>query len=784
MDDRSLQKSDRSGLVPETDQTIWLPSPGYDTPAVPRYEDQSSHLWDYLSLIWRRRWLLLLVFAVCVGGFVYSTISKSPFGRARAQLEFILPDLSSNKPDEPHTAMPVLDIPTEVEKIQSGELAERVVLNLGLYKSLLQATSPSLSSNGAPSPEQIDVLTTWLRGRLDARQVDDTQIVRVYFVDEDPHRAAEIVNRICDEYTSWVVESLAANELQARRLTEKWLAGEIEEKGKELAEQRRQLQKFKVDHSITVSESSLEDLKEKILGTEASLAQAHRQQREAIFEFDRLTSPTTDSLAWDDSDVRQIDVKIRELERTLAGLTAEYGENYSEVKRLRLELGNLADQRAEAIKRAGERNSLERTRQLASAQEAVDRANLHVEVLEKDLKELREQALRAESYLDDLRQLTLKVQGAQNDYDDLVRKYQKTRISPFPKRSPVKVVEYASSPKTQVPSLVRGVTLGSFVGLFLGISLIVFLDYMDTKVRGPSELEKTLHLPTLGFIPKFKNGRTQADAGVDKRLIIHQQPQSAAAENFRCLRTSVQYSRAGRPPKLVLVTSALEQEGKSTVAANLAIAYAQKGKKTLLIDSDMCRPTVHKMFNVKKSPGLAEILTGKSDDATDEPAGHFRETAIRRLFILPSGSSVPNPVDLLDSDVMRDLLVLLSEEYDQVIIDSAPLLLRSDTNVLVPSVDGVALVVRSGVTPRAAARKARDRILSMQGKILGAVINNPRKGLARSELYGYGYEYGYGTAGGLNDESNGKDRSKTRRMLAEAANTVQITSSSADDGDG
>jgi capsular exopolysaccharide synthesis family protein len=179
-------------------------------------------------------------------------------------------------------------------------------------------------------------------------------------------------------------------------------------------------------------------------------------------------------------------------------------------------------------------------------------------------------------------------------------------------------------------------------------------------------------------------------------------------------------------------------EGKTTISINLAIALASRGKRVLLIDADLKKPSLNKLFNVDRKLGLTEILTGKFD-GTNLP-----ETEIKNLFVLASGSRPPNPVELLDSDMMRKFLERAANEFDFVVIDSPPSLNMADASVLTPYVDGVIMVVQPGKTPREAVRRVKERLIEVQGNLLGTVLNNPIKSAQARYGHRYGYEYGYG----------------------------------------
>ncbi|WP_088810290.1 MULTISPECIES: CpsD/CapB family tyrosine-protein kinase [Listeria] len=204
-----------------------------------------------------------------------------------------------------------------------------------------------------------------------------------------------------------------------------------------------------------------------------------------------------------------------------------------------------------------------------------------------------------------------------------------------------------------------------------------------------------------------------------RKLIVETNPNSPITEQFKTLRTGIHFSSVDKEYKSILVTSPEPESGKSTISANLAICYAKQGSKTLLIDADMRKPTGHKTFGIRFNIGLSDLLT----DNEIQPENVFHETEIENLMILTSGTIPPNPNELLASKKMGQLLASFAEEFDQIIIDTPPILASSDALVLTPYVDGAILVLRSDKTLKEHAKLAVQQLKNTQVSIIGSVLN-------------------------------------------------------------
>jgi len=263
---------------------------------------------------------------------------------------------------------------------------------------------------------------------------------------------------------------------------------------------------------------------------------------------------------------------------------------------------------------------------------------------------------------------------------------------------------------------------------FLTLAVLVGIAYLDDRVRNVDELRAKLKLAPMAEVV-----RAQTPGSLAGKLFLRDQPNSVESEAFRSLRTNVLFANVDRRPRRILLTSALPQEGKSVVSANLALAFAQSGTTTVLIDADLRRPSLHKLFNIKSSAGLTSLLMDMRGVAS--AVERFRVT--EHLSVIPSGPLPPNPAELLSSGKMAALLKELAQIADEatVIVDTSPVLAAPDAVALSTMVDGTILVVDSQRTHARVSRRALEALHSVRAVILGAVLNNV------SAEQAYGFEY-------------------------------------------
>ena len=277
------------------------------------------------------------------------------------------------------------------------------------------------------------------------------------------------------------------------------------------------------------------------------------------------------------------------------------------------------------------------------------------------------------------------------------------------------------------PQKMRNIMLAAAVGLMAGVGLAFLIDYLDDTVRTPDDIKRVLPLSVLGIVPRL--GKNSAQDNV----VVAQHPLRPAAEAFRNLRTSIQFTNLDEPPSTLLVTSPQPTDGKSFTAANLAAVIAQGGKSVILVDADLRHPTLHHTFNLPLEPGLTDALLSIEDRSRA-----VRQTDVEHLRVVSVGSRAPDSTELLASQTFKRFIAELREQADVVVFDSPPVLAVSDAAVLSTLVDGVVLVTDSGKTRIPAAVQAAERIASVGGVILGVVLNRVK---ARSGGYYYYYYY-------------------------------------------
>lgn len=361
--------------------------------------------------------------------------------------------------------------------------------------------------------------------------------------------------------------------------------------------------------------------------------------------------------------------------------------------------------------------------------------------------------------------LQAQAQTYQREADRLREELQSAQIAEAAEVGQVEIVDLASMPGTPIGSGRRPkAILALLIGLSLGIVTAYVRENYRPVIRRRDDLEQSIALPNLALVPQIRstNGNVQRTLGrvlmlprfsrngngnghgrLEERpaeLVTVSDIRSSGAEAYRTLRTNLLFSAAVRGLRRIVVTSPGPTEGKSTTAANLAIAFAQQGQSVLLVDCDLRRSRIHKMFDQQQTPGLTNVLVGVAE-SLDEA---IRPTKVPGLLILPSGSPPPNPAELLGSSAMQQLMDVLVKRFDVVILDTPPVIAASDAAILSRVVDGTLIVVRAGRTERGALQNAVQQLSTVGARILGTVLNDPDGEVPRySPYYSYYYDNYY-----------------------------------------
>ncbi|MGH9757061.1 MAG: polysaccharide biosynthesis tyrosine autokinase, partial [Candidatus Acidiferrales bacterium] len=442
--------------------------------------------------------------------------------------------------------------------------------------------------------------------------------------------------------------------------------------------------------------------------------------------------------------------KKSDLDEQYADAVNLYGPNYPKVQRLAAQQKEVNDDLHNAQQTL-----------LQTVQQEYQTANNHVEILQQALDK---QKTEANDLAEKLVQYNILEHDAESNkqlYDGLLQKLKEAGITAGLRSSNIRIVDPALSPSSPSrPQKSRNILLAILVGLVGGIGLALFREYLDNTVKSPDDIESLTGLPSLAVVPSLpgltgNHGRLsrlareaapQSAAGPRVELLSYMQPKSQISEAFRALRTSLLLSQADHPPQVILVTSALPREGKTTAAVNLAVTLAQLGDRTLLMDSDLRKPGVRRALNltVGKEVGLSSYLAGVS--TLEEVC--IAHPTINNLAALTTGPIPPSPADLLSSHRMAEAIAELRHRYKFIVIDSPPVMAATDAVILSAQTDGVLLVVRSGETPKEAFIRTRDLLAAVKSRLLGVVLNAVDSSAPdyyySYRYYPYAYGYGYG----------------------------------------
>lgn len=324
--------------------------------------------------------------------------------------------------------------------------------------------------------------------------------------------------------------------------------------------------------------------------------------------------------------------------------------------------------------------------------------------------------------------LTDNVVRVRESYARLLQSYEDLRIAEASSLNNILIDEHARIPTTPISPRVQSNTiLAAVVGGILMAGLAFLIEYLDDTVKDPAMIEHGLGLSTMGFVPKF------AYKDIKETLIMVTQPRSPIAEAYRQIRTNIQYVGISRDLKKLLITSSNASEGKTVTSANIAIALAQAGNRVILVDTDMRRPNLHRLFGVANNCGLTNLLLKMSEEA----ASCLQITMIPHLRLLTSGPLPPNPAELIGSSRMVEVANWLAEQADFVVFDSPPILAVTDSVLLSQIVDATLLVAHSGKTAFQALAVASKRILDVEGHLAGILLNQ----VNQKQSYGYTYYY-------------------------------------------
>ncbi|MFH2043223.1 MAG: polysaccharide biosynthesis tyrosine autokinase [Acidobacteriota bacterium] len=750
------------------------------------FEDEAREvdLLEYWKVIVKRKWIIAtftgaLVFFVAVFSFLATPIYKATTTLMVEEDSGRVLSIEDTFGYQNQVYRDLRTFNTQLRLIQSKSLSERVARKMNLIarpefgagkvnrKTLLAAARDILmlkwlgsgkkevnGENRTRRDPNEGIARSVLSG-IDVSPIRETKLVELSYSSTNPRLAAELINVLAEEFIDFTIEKRYQRTQQASD----FLMEQIANLRDELRLQEEALQKYSADKGIIM----LSDNESAVLSVYEQLATAHtsaiaeRVNKEA--DFRELQNLDVDSLPQDVDNPLIQNLKDRYFQRRgeYQQKLKTYRQDYPEMIALGAEIDQMRSDLDSEIRKA--RETAEKSYRTAQEKE---------NNLKRELDRQKNEMARMDQSAIQYKSLEINLNSDRNLLNTLEERQSTTQVSARLgglKTSNITVIDPAEVPRSPVsPKKKMNIILAFLIGAFGGIGLCFVLEYLDNTVKGPEDAEKLTGLPSLGVIPylppegikkkkrygyssyryKYSGGPTAGEDGQEEKeqniteidLINYHHPTFFISEDYRTIRTSILFSHADGPPKIISFTSALPGEGKTTSAANMAVAFSQLEQNILIIDADLRKPRLHKLFEVRNVVGLSAYLTGK---IPFEEA--VVDTRINNIWLMPSGPLPPNPTELLNSRKMKELMTGVRRDFDLVIIDTPPVMAVVDPVIVASISDGTVFVVQAGKTTEKPFVKAAEEMKKAKCKIIGVLFNEAK--MNREGYYSDSYQYHY-----------------------------------------
>jgi polysaccharide biosynthesis transport protein len=705
-------------------------------------------LWDYWFILLRHRWTVVTAVVVALILGVVITFATTPIYEAVGRIVINREGEdtanlrnTNNNSDSDYDYMVMMDTQTRI--LQSDAIAKLVIRKLNLdsnpafawrdAKIAVPAGDGGTGETRYIEPHREAALVGKFRGTLQIDSIPRTRLLEIRFSSPDPSLAPQVVNTLIDTY----IEQNFKTHLDASTRTSVWLTQQLSDLELKVEESQEKLVRYEKAHGILGIDDKQNIITSKLdeLNKELTSAEADRMEKESLYEMAKSGDA---GLLTSNLDTNNPLVRLRtqesDLHRQLAQLSVRFDSSYPAVQELNSQIAAVqADIKAETARMA------------KKYQQEYLEALSHEKLLRGALEKQKGQANELNESAIEYSSLKRDVESGRQLYENLLEKSKEAGVMTGLRSSNIRVVDPASLPTAPVkPSLPHNLMIAMLAGLVGGMSLAFVMESLDNGVHSIEQVQMITTLPLLAVIPSeppVNSNRFTLEptrAWVSERIATVARPHSEIAESYRALRTAILLSRDAKLAKVLMVTSALPQEGKTTTSVNLAAVLAQQGSRVLLIEGDMRRAGVCLKLNLKADMGLSEVLAGSTH--VDPAVVHV--PGIPNLWVLPAGPLALYPSEMLGSSRMKELLDDLRREFDHIIIDTPPVLTVTDAVMLSAMVDATLLVTRAGTTSKAALRRVREVLDQVDARIIGVVLN-------AMDLSQYGREYygGYRDSG-------------------------------------
>tara|TARA_B100000676_G_scaffold27224_1_gene25095 strand:+ start:2861 stop:5173 length:2313 start_codon:yes stop_codon:yes gene_type:complete len=633
----------------------------------------------------------------------------------------------------------------------------RTILLLNLNEDEVPQISSSISDS------LFNIYVENLRKDIKITNLRNTDVLNVRYSGKDPDEVALIINTLINQYQTRDQE-WASGEM---RYLKQFLESQLSIKESELNQIEQDLKEFQEKEHIYGLDDNSNLLLNQLTSVESDLytTQAKRNitlERKKYFENQlnkdekEFTKRVTNTL---DAQLYSIRQELSTLEAKYISTKAREGDSHPSVIELDRKIKNLKDVLNNETKKyieqgIGVANPIEYRQAIM---DSVINLDVYSTGYESKLNELKVLVSKYENQLSSLPEKYLLFSRFQRDrvilsetYSLMKQKLEEAKISEASQLGKIRIVDSAI-PNYDETSPKKGIVLilSFILGSIFGIGIILALEFLDSTIKSIDEIERR-GLPILAIIPaigrvqdhrkKKKKGyrfnlKVSSPEKIERRLLTHEDPKSPISEAYRSLRTSLMYDNDEESCKIILVSSSGPGEGKTTTVANLAITYANMGKRTLLIDADLRKPVIHKMFKTTINKGFTNYLSGNEKDITKL----YYDSDVKNLSIINSGAIPPNPSELLASNRMKEFIKEIKKEFDVVLFDTPPKIAVTDAFIIDKYVDKKLLVIRASVTQKGALERTLVNMENMSSSLDGVIFN----GVDESNTYGGGYYYNY-----------------------------------------
>lgn len=750
-----------------------------------KYEKDEVDLIEYWRIILKRRWILI-TFTVGLVLFtgIFSFLATPKYESTVTLLIEGEPSKILSIEDEFGYSRSLEDLRsfnTSLKLLKSKSLAERVARKMSLIsrpefgagkkqkKSLLTAAKEALSlkwliprkkTDSGESMTQVvsnpySEIAETVRNEIEVSAVRTTKLVEVSYSSSSPVLAAGIVNTLAEEFIDFSIEKRYETTQQASD----FLSEQIANLREELASKERELQRYgreKEIYFLTDTESTVVS-KFADLNTAFTQAQIERIKKESAYR--ELNNLNVESLPQfvNNPLIQSLQTEYTRMKNEYEEKNKIFKSSYPEMIKIAAKLESMREELKSEIKKA------------VDLAESEYRSELKKESSLRELLEnQRAEVVTMNSNAILYNSLKIEVENKRKLLNSLVERQNETLISARLgglKTSNISIIDRGEVPQEPVsPRKKRNLILAFLIGILGGGGLCFILEYLDNTVKGPEDVEKLTGLPSLGVIPylapdgmkrrkrygfytKYKYSERKENPGEEKNLpdikeiefVNELYPKLPVSEDYRTVRTSILLSHADAPPKTIAFSSSMPQEGKTATVTNMAVSFSQLDRTVLVIDADLRKPRLHRLFKVKNTGGLSAYLTGRVpvEDA-------IFKTSIKNVSLVPSGPIPPNPAELLNSEKMRIFLNEMKKKYDIILLDTPPILAVVDALIVSTLSDCMVFIIKAGKTTRLPFLRAVEELEQAKTRIIGVLFNEVK--LKEKEYYSpyyYYYRQGY-----------------------------------------